>query len=256
MEQSIKLRLVGSAHPTPIRFGFGMNTKMTDDEKAGCAAILYCCAAILYGRVLMELLSVAFDGRVPKADRLLSAVVFLVLLSPFIYLFIKKMKEQHQLWLEEWLKEQERLKREEQRRRTQWESLLARQNELKPEHTPFIADINEFDFDTFIEREVIQSTEGKQPVLSNSNLYESLLGLNATPDNLTYYQIAGVEEYCDDVSAIKTAILDRYGSLLALQNSPDFDDIQVLMRMLGQAKITLLDPEKKAEYDKQLKSAL
>lgn len=84
--------------------------------------------------------------------------------------------------------------------------------------------------------------------------YISVLGFPPEFASPNYYQFLGLEEFTDDSQAIMEALTRLNRKLQSLQNNADlYDDVKLLEQELGTASIVLRNPEKKREYDRQLK---
>ena len=88
------------------------------------------------------------------------------------------------------------------------------------------------------------------------NFYHMMLGLPAEADTPDHYELLGLQRFEDDVERIRTAAIDRNRQLLSWQNSQFHLDANRLIGEVVAVRAVLLDPQRKAAYDRQLGRSL
>ena len=83
--------------------------------------------------------------------------------------------------------------------------------------------------------------------------YRDWLGLASARRPPTHYELLGVEQYEDDPDRLHQAALAQIAKLRKYQTGKHSDLTQELMNEISQARICLLDVDKKADYDLQLR---
>ncbi len=90
------------------------------------------------------------------------------------------------------------------------------------------------------------------PRSSQSNIYHQILKIPARITEPNAYQLLGVEPFESDVNTIRQAAMDRNSLLQRKQNAENYDHVKRIEREVGQALVLLTNPQRKAEYDRQL----
>jgi HEAT repeat protein len=85
--------------------------------------------------------------------------------------------------------------------------------------------------------------------------YGEWLGISEERRPISYYELLGVVPSEADPQTIVMAALTRSERVRAHQSGPDAADCARLLKEIEQAKETLLDSEKRTEYDRQLKAS-
>ena len=85
--------------------------------------------------------------------------------------------------------------------------------------------------------------------------YRDWLGLSSVRRPPTYYELLGVGPYEDDPDTLHQAALAQIAKLRKYQTGQHSDLTQSLMNEISQARLCLLDRDKKADYDLQLRLA-
>lgn len=85
---------------------------------------------------------------------------------------------------------------------------------------------------------------------------EKHLQRKLTAAQLDYYQVLGLELYCDDTARIRTSLQSAMDTLKQSQPEKHRESSQLVGKLLKQAHAILLDPSKKTTYDKQLAKLL
>jgi len=85
--------------------------------------------------------------------------------------------------------------------------------------------------------------------------YQQWLGIPPSVRPIDYYTLLGIERYCQDRQRIEQAAEERMRLLRSFQTGPRGVYTQKLLNELMQAKLRLLDPKQKAEYDARLKES-
>ena len=88
------------------------------------------------------------------------------------------------------------------------------------------------------------------------NPYRKLLGISARITKPNHYQLLGLENFESDVDIISNAADARLMALKTFQLGPHSADSQRLMNEVSQARVCLVNPEKRAEYDAKLQREL
>jgi len=87
-------------------------------------------------------------------------------------------------------------------------------------------------------------------------LVQKYIGPINKPKHLNYYSALGLAELTEDRSAIALAIETAIEKLKRAERSQDPKGFEEVVKIVRHARVTLLDGEKKAAYDTQLKSLL
>ena len=87
----------------------------------------------------------------------------------------------------------------------------------------------------------------------DKNLYHLMLNLPEDVTSPDHYQLLGLEQFEDDEKAIRDAAIDANRELLKWQNSDYHRECDHLMDEVVAARETLLDAQRKAEYDRELR---
>jgi hypothetical protein len=87
-------------------------------------------------------------------------------------------------------------------------------------------------------------------------LVQKYIGPINKPKHLNYYSALGLAELTDDRGAIALAIEAAIEKLKRAERSQDPKGFEEVVKIVRHARVTLLDGEKKATYDTQLKSLL
>lgn len=82
---------------------------------------------------------------------------------------------------------------------------------------------------------------------------EQHLHRKLTPSQLDYYQVIGLEPFCNDTGKIQAAIQQANESLPPNPNNSPSPSEALVAKLIRQAQSVLLDPRKKIAYDQQLK---
>lgn len=77
-----------------------------------------------------------------------------------------------------------------------------------------------------------------------------------TAAQLDYYQVLGLELYCNDTARIRTSLQSAMETFKQSQPDRHPESSQLVGKLLKQAQAILLDPSKKPSYDKQLAKLL
>jgi cytoskeletal protein RodZ len=77
-----------------------------------------------------------------------------------------------------------------------------------------------------------------------------------TAAQLDYYQVLGLELYCNDTARIRTSLQSAMETFKQSQPDKHPESSQLVGKLLKQAQVILLDPSKKPSYDKQLAKLL
>lgn len=81
---------------------------------------------------------------------------------------------------------------------------------------------------------------------------ERHLGRSVQIAQLDYYQVIGLEMYCSDAQRIREALQDATNRWMQSETGKYPESAQIIAKLLKQAQIILLDPEKRTRYDAQL----
>jgi hypothetical protein len=84
--------------------------------------------------------------------------------------------------------------------------------------------------------------------------YESWLGIPASRRPPNYYALIGIADFEENAETIHEAALARVAELRKHQTGPFSDLSQTLMNEVAQARLCLLDPHRKADYDAKLRA--
>ena len=88
--------------------------------------------------------------------------------------------------------------------------------------------------------------------MKGARLYSQILGL---PDDVTspnYYDLLGIEPFCEDEEQIRDATIRQNAKLLQWQNSACHEEVEILFQEVAIACDVLLSPETRARYDRTL----
>lgn len=89
-----------------------------------------------------------------------------------------------------------------------------------------------------------------------ASLLQKYLGLSPAVRRLNYYSALGVDEFCDDRRRIAQAVEDAVDRLKSIDRTQDPEGFEQVVKVVRQARLTLLDSDKKQAYDAQLKATL
>jgi hypothetical protein len=81
---------------------------------------------------------------------------------------------------------------------------------------------------------------------------ERHLGRTLPISKLDYYQVIGLELYCNDGQQIRKALQDATNRWMQSETGRYPESAQIIAKLLKQAQIILLDPEKRERYNLQL----
>ncbi|MCU0707154.1 MAG: hypothetical protein MUF23_02570 [Pirellula sp.] len=81
---------------------------------------------------------------------------------------------------------------------------------------------------------------------------ERHLGRSLTIPELDYYQVIGLELYCDDPKQIRNALQEATNRWMQSETGKFPDSAQIVGKLLKQAQAILLDPQKRERYNAQL----
>jgi soluble cytochrome b562 len=84
--------------------------------------------------------------------------------------------------------------------------------------------------------------------------YETWLGIPADRRPPTYYDLLGLPPYESDVTAIDQAALRRMGKVRLHQIGPHSDASQEILAELARARLILIDPDRRTDYDAKLRA--
>ncbi|HUY35834.1 MAG TPA: hypothetical protein VMV69_24035, partial [Pirellulales bacterium] len=84
--------------------------------------------------------------------------------------------------------------------------------------------------------------------------YRKWLGIRSPERPLNHYQLLGLEAFEDDLETISNAAEQRMTFVRTLALSQYADITQRVLNELASAKVSLLNPDKKLAYDKQLRA--
>ncbi len=91
--------------------------------------------------------------------------------------------------------------------------------------------------------------------MSNSfNAYHKWLGIPPDEQPPDHYRLLGIRQFEDDADVISHAADRQMAHLRSLQAGQYRDESQRLLNEISTAKICLLDPQRRADYDAQLKT--
>ncbi|GIW93404.1 MAG: hypothetical protein KatS3mg110_1445 [Pirellulaceae bacterium] len=99
------------------------------------------------------------------------------------------------------------------------------------------------------------SGKGERNRLESFDPYEQWLGIPPSLRPIDYYTLLGIEKFCDDRQKIAEAAEKRMRLLRRYQTGPRGVYTQPLLNEIAQAKLRLLDPKRKAEYDERLRQS-
>ena len=85
--------------------------------------------------------------------------------------------------------------------------------------------------------------------------YHKWLGIPPHLQPAHHYRLLGVAEFETDADVIDAAANQRMSSLHEMAGGPLVEHSQRLLNEIAAARLTLLDPEKKSAYDRQLRAA-
>lgn len=86
--------------------------------------------------------------------------------------------------------------------------------------------------------------------------YYEWLGIPPEEQPADYYRLLGISQFETNVNVISNAADQRMFFIRMFQNGPHSIETQRILNVLAQARITLLNPQSKAEYDNQLQSMM
>lgn len=84
--------------------------------------------------------------------------------------------------------------------------------------------------------------------------YEHWLGIEPSEHPVDHYRLLGVERFEEDLVRIATAADERMRSIRSFQTGPRGIHTQRLLNELSAAKLRLLDPKSKRQYDQRLRA--
>jgi curved DNA-binding protein CbpA len=84
--------------------------------------------------------------------------------------------------------------------------------------------------------------------------YETWLGIPADIRPPTYYDLLGLASHESDPVAIEQAALRRMGRVIIHQVGPHSDESQAVLAELAQARLILMDPDRRADYNAKLRA--
>ena len=84
--------------------------------------------------------------------------------------------------------------------------------------------------------------------------YESWLGIPPDRRPPTHYDLLGLAPYESDPATIEQAALRRMGKVRQYQIGPHSDLSQEILAELARARLILMDPDRRAEYDAKLQA--
>ncbi|MFO0011696.1 MAG: hypothetical protein ACK553_03055 [Planctomycetota bacterium] len=82
---------------------------------------------------------------------------------------------------------------------------------------------------------------------------ERHLGRTISYQQLDYYQVIGLELYCDDAQAIRKALQDATNRWMQSETVQHAESAQLVAKLLKQAQAILLDSDKRERYNSQLR---
>jgi hypothetical protein len=88
------------------------------------------------------------------------------------------------------------------------------------------------------------------------NLVRTYLHPQRTTKRWNLYTVLGLDELIDDRTAVAAAVEAAIGSLKIADRTKNPESFEQIVKIVRQARATLLDEEKKAAYDKQLSALL
>ncbi len=86
--------------------------------------------------------------------------------------------------------------------------------------------------------------------------YHKWLGIPPDEQPADFYRLLSVQRFEDDLDAIENAADQRMAHLRGMQTGKHADLSQKLLNELSSARVTLLNPEKRAAYDAKLREQL
>lgn len=89
-----------------------------------------------------------------------------------------------------------------------------------------------------------------------ASLIQNYLSTSAKPKRLNFYTLLDLDELIDDRTAIALAVESAIEKLKAADRKRDPAGFEQVVKVVRQARSTLLDEEKKRVYDQQLKSTI
>ncbi len=84
--------------------------------------------------------------------------------------------------------------------------------------------------------------------------YESWLGITAVDRPRTYYHLLGLSPFESDPEIIEKAALRRMSKVRQHQIGPHSDESQEVLAELARARLVLIDPDRRADYDAKLRA--
>jgi hypothetical protein len=91
---------------------------------------------------------------------------------------------------------------------------------------------------------------------SSFDPYRKWLGIPPKDQPPNHYRLLGIELFESDPDVISNAADARMAHIRTFQTGPYSEWSQKLLNEIAAAKVCLLNPEKKAEYDAQLRAQL
>ena len=85
------------------------------------------------------------------------------------------------------------------------------------------------------------------------DLYENWLGIPADHRPPTYYDLLGLEPFESDPATIEQAALRQVRKVRQHQIGPHSDFSREILPELARARLILIDPDRRAEYDETLR---
>lgn len=86
--------------------------------------------------------------------------------------------------------------------------------------------------------------------------YYEWLGIPPEAQPADYYRLLGISQFETNVNVISNAADQRMYFIRMFQNGPHSNETQMILNVLAHARITLLNPQSKSEYDQQLQSMM
>lgn len=88
------------------------------------------------------------------------------------------------------------------------------------------------------------------------NLYHLFLDFPESEDSPDLYALLGIPRFTGDLKVIRAAAISRNSKLKSWQNSKYYRESDQLLDEVAAAAVTLEDPQRKSEYDRQLRERL
>ena len=86
--------------------------------------------------------------------------------------------------------------------------------------------------------------------------YYKWLGIRPDERPITHYRLLGLQSFEGDLDVISNAADQRMASLKTYQIGQHSDHSQRLLNELSRARVCLLNPQKKADYDQSLRAEM